>query len=292
MTEAWLEDEQGNRTAVTGTLMIGRSSRSTLQLDSDQVSRQHALVHSQNGAEHWLVDLGSTNGTICRRRRVQQPMQLNDGDVIQIGAHRLVYRVQRRPANVTRSLSTRPITRKRLTRSPHWLLLADIARSSSLIQTLSLEQFAVMVGRWFMQSRQVIEKNRGAINQYLGDGFFAQWSVEPGDAEAVRGAVAELEALRSGDAPPFRIVVHRAEIAVDTSSELGGNTVFGPDVHFLFRLEKVAGAQGWPLALSESAAAAFSKVQPCSLLGLAEVAGFPGKHPFYKFEPSPQGAAR
>lgn len=283
MIEAWLEDETGKKTAVNGTLTIGRSSRSTLQLDSDQVSRQHALIHSQNGAEHWLVDLGSTNGTICRRRRVQQPLPLNDGDVIEIGAHRLVYRAQEHRVNVTRSLSTRPVTRKKLTRSPHWLLLADIARSSSLSQSLTLEQFAIMIGRWFMQTRQVVERNRGSVNQYLGDGFFAQWTVEPGDAEAVRQAVRELEVLRSPETPPFRLVLHRAEIAVDSSSALGSSNLLGPEVHFLFRMEKVAGSKGWPLTLSAQAAAEFSKHEPCVELGSADVPGFPGKHAFFAF---------
>jgi pSer/pThr/pTyr-binding forkhead associated (FHA) protein len=283
MIEAWLEDNRGKKTPISGTFTIGRSSRSSLQLDSDQVSRQHALIHSQNEAEHWLVDLGSTNGTICRQRRVQHPIALTDGDIIQIGSSQLTYRSREKNARVTRSLSTRPITRRPLTRAPHWLLLADIERSSALVQKLSLDQFAMTVGQWFKETRAVVEKNSGLVSQYLGDGFFAQWLVAAGSDKAVRNAIRQLEELRSDKFPPFRIVLHHAEIAVDSSGLLGGSNLLGPDVHFLFRMEKVAGANRWPLTLSKTAAAALAKIEPSLPLGSADVPGFPGKHEFFAF---------
>jgi pSer/pThr/pTyr-binding forkhead associated (FHA) protein len=43
------------------------------------------LIHLQNIGEFWLIDFGSGNGTFLNKRRIHQPVRLNDGDQITIG---------------------------------------------------------------------------------------------------------------------------------------------------------------------------------------------------------------
>lgn len=62
---------------------IGRGVRCTLVLDSDSVSRRHAIVE-WTGDHHRIRDLGSTNGTYINEARVPS-RELVDGDRIQIG---------------------------------------------------------------------------------------------------------------------------------------------------------------------------------------------------------------
>ncbi len=63
-------------------------------LDNPQVSRFHAQIdRTPNGVI--LRDMGSTNGTFVNGQRVVSPVILNVGDVIQIGAFKLVYNVTR-----------------------------------------------------------------------------------------------------------------------------------------------------------------------------------------------------
>ncbi|WP_322496187.1 FHA domain-containing protein [Chloroflexus sp.] len=61
-------------------------------LDNPQVSRFHAQLDRTPGGVV-LRDMGSTNGTFVNGQRVTAPVALKAGDVIQIGAFKLVYNV-------------------------------------------------------------------------------------------------------------------------------------------------------------------------------------------------------
>ncbi|WP_299756644.1 FHA domain-containing protein [uncultured Chloroflexus sp.] len=61
-------------------------------LDNPQVSRFHAQLDRTPGGVV-LRDMGSTNGTFVNGQRVMTPVSLKAGDVIQIGAFKLVYNV-------------------------------------------------------------------------------------------------------------------------------------------------------------------------------------------------------
>jgi ABC-type multidrug transport system ATPase subunit len=69
-------------------ITIGREG-SDIVLENPQVSRNHAAIERANG-KHMLRDVGSTNGTFVNGQRITQHA-LTAGDVIQIGAFKLVY---------------------------------------------------------------------------------------------------------------------------------------------------------------------------------------------------------
>ncbi|HEU5099807.1 MAG TPA: FHA domain-containing protein, partial [Roseiflexaceae bacterium] len=69
-------------------ITIGREG-SDIVLDNPQVSRNHATI-DQAGDKHVLRDAGSANGTFVNGQRITQHT-LAQGDVIQIGAFKLVY---------------------------------------------------------------------------------------------------------------------------------------------------------------------------------------------------------
>src|SRR5437588_10653315 len=89
---AWLESTDGKRLLIQGNLSIGRSPKNSLILDSPKISRRHAIINLQNVGEFWLIDLGSSNGTFLRKRRVHQPLQLSDRDQIIIGDYVFTFR--------------------------------------------------------------------------------------------------------------------------------------------------------------------------------------------------------
>lgn len=68
---------------------LGRGIRCSWMLDSDSVSRRHAVVEFIGGG-HRIRDLGSTNGTYINEERVQV-RELRDGDRVQIGKVVLKY---------------------------------------------------------------------------------------------------------------------------------------------------------------------------------------------------------
>ena len=69
-------------------ITIGRAGNDIV-LENPQVSRQHAVIQQVNG-QHVLRDLGSTNGTFVGSQRITEHT-LRPGNVIQIGAFKLVY---------------------------------------------------------------------------------------------------------------------------------------------------------------------------------------------------------
>ncbi len=69
-------------------ITIGREG-SDIVLENPQVSRNHAAI-DRAGGKHVLRDAGSTNGTFVNGQRISQHT-LVPGDVIQIGAFKLVY---------------------------------------------------------------------------------------------------------------------------------------------------------------------------------------------------------
>jgi type II secretory pathway predicted ATPase ExeA len=73
-----------------GRTIIGRTSDNDLQIASKFISRHHAQV-STGRDSCVLEDLNSTNGVFISDMRVKQH-RLVDGDVIQLGEHKLVYR--------------------------------------------------------------------------------------------------------------------------------------------------------------------------------------------------------
>ncbi|HTP38623.1 MAG TPA: AAA family ATPase [Steroidobacteraceae bacterium] len=85
----------------TGRLLIGRTAGNDLQIDSRFVSRHHCqILTTPDGSV--IEDLNSTNGIFFKSKRVRFH-HLNDGDVITIGQHEILYvdeRAARRSADL------------------------------------------------------------------------------------------------------------------------------------------------------------------------------------------------
>lgn len=75
----------GTRIALDGRpITIGRADDSTLVLDDDYASTRHARI-SLRGADWYVEDLGSTNGTYLDRAKVTAPLRVPLGVPIRIG---------------------------------------------------------------------------------------------------------------------------------------------------------------------------------------------------------------
>jgi Cdc6-like AAA superfamily ATPase len=78
-----------------GRLVIGRTPDNDLQIDSKFISRHHCQIVTQ--ADSCLIeDLNSTNGIYVQSKRVRR-YNLNDGDVVQVGQHEIMYIDERTP---------------------------------------------------------------------------------------------------------------------------------------------------------------------------------------------------
>ena len=85
-----------------GRIIVGRTADNDLQIDSRFVSRHHCqITTSANSCV--IEDLNSTNGIYVKSRRVRRHY-LNDGDVVLVGKHELIY-VDERLARTRGSLN-------------------------------------------------------------------------------------------------------------------------------------------------------------------------------------------
>ena len=75
-----------------GDHVLGRDPDTELFLDSQSVSRRHAVIRVTESSAT-LEDLGSKNGTFVGSRRIEAPTRLADGDAIKVGAITLTFKV-------------------------------------------------------------------------------------------------------------------------------------------------------------------------------------------------------
>lgn len=70
-------------------LLIGRSEHNDLRINSNFISRHHAMF-VRSGSATLLMDLNSSNGTMVNSRRVSNHVMRHD-DIVSIGHHRLKF---------------------------------------------------------------------------------------------------------------------------------------------------------------------------------------------------------
>ena len=70
-------------------VVLGRSRDAGVRISDVNISRKHAEVRQESTA-YWVVDLGSTNGTLVNGKRIDRH-RLRDGDRITLGSTEIVF---------------------------------------------------------------------------------------------------------------------------------------------------------------------------------------------------------
>lgn len=287
---AWLESSAGGRVPIAGTCSIGRLSSNSIVVPDERVSRRHALINVQGKGEFWLVDLGSGNGTYLNGRRVVQPTRLREGDRIEIADLQLHFRQSGAalPSHEPAETTGEEKTLQQIKSAECWLLVADIEDSTQLMRKHADGAVPLVTGKWLDACRQVIERCDGSVNKFLGDGFFAYWRQSPGAAQNVAGALQELFRMQAEANPVFRLALHVGQVFAGGAGSFGEENLQGREVHFVFRMEKLAGNIGESCLLSEAAKQALGERFQFSAAGNHPLAGFDGEFPFYAIQREPQ----
>ncbi|MHB8419014.1 MAG: FHA domain-containing protein [Myxococcales bacterium] len=80
---------------------LGRTQENDVVVPDDGASRKHARIGQSDGG--WQIeDLGSSNGTRVNGEPLKRPLQLRDGDLVQIGAVTFKFSEQQQAPNATR----------------------------------------------------------------------------------------------------------------------------------------------------------------------------------------------
>lgn len=234
---------------------IGRGVQNNLVIEDPSVSRRHAMINRDGAGVLWLVDLWSSNGVLHNGLRIKQPAQLCQGDQIEVCGHQFDFIQGARPEAAPEVPDEAAFATLSAVRTvPTWLLVADVANSTQLNNTLPPEQVAAAIGDWFRSCQALLRKHAAEVNKHLGDGFLAFWPSPTVAPAQVLAAIRELKSFQQTSAVGFRFVVHHGRVMVDSAVSRGEDSLLGSEVNFIFRMEKLAGTLGASCMVSAVAA--------------------------------------
>jgi len=142
----------GHRWVIHQTLMLGRDPSCDVVIPERQVSRYHArLMVSRNGVI--LEDLGSKNGTYYNGRKLEDPVVLQDSDMVQVA---LVQSFVYLSSDATMPMESGEVTADQTSR----LRLESRSRrvwigQQELVPPLSVPQFRLLQALYEQQQRVV-----------------------------------------------------------------------------------------------------------------------------------------
>lgn len=279
LPQAWLEMTDGRMLWLDqNSCILGRGTNSTHVLDFPGVSRNHAMLQPAPQGGFYLTDLRSTNGTYRNGIRLEQAALLRDGDELELGNVALVYRCQQSSTLTDDDGATSVLIHS----GKCWLLLLDIVGFTAHTHRVGQECAAEDFRKWLELMRPILLRFNGTINAYLGDAVFAYWRQDKHSHAQVASALRELLAAQSTSPQPFRILIHQGDTRI--SGGLQGETLSGPDVIFLFRIEKSTKPLGATCVLSDAAANSLELTSVARDLGSHPVKDYQGLHNFYSLD--------
>jgi adenylate cyclase len=281
---AWLDVGDRQLPLVGKTFSLGRAKDNNVVFTSSKVSRRHALVHAQGGAEFSLVDLGSSNGTHINGRRVIQPVALQHGDVIQIGEQSLVFRLETpRTPEEQLYVTEAQMTVRDVNELTCWFLLMDIENFVQLSSDVPAQELARMVGAWLAECQRVVESHGGTLSKFLGDGMLVYWNERFCEPAKVVEALNVLESMQTRRQPPFRWALHFGKAVFGAAAANGELSALGQDLNFLFRIERLAATQGFPSLISQEARNELAHLRETPPLGAFPLKGFEGEYALFSW---------
>jgi len=280
---AWLEDANGHRVPIRGSCSLGRTASNQVAMPDERVSRRHAIIQAQGQNEFWLVDFGSRNGTYLNGQRIIQPTRLQHGDVLRIGPFPFVFHRAGSPTPAAQATALADQTVADIRPAKCWLLVADMIDSTRLVRELPPDELPLITGQWVAECKQTIEASGGRINQFTGDGFFAYWHDRERVEIAIEKALQALRRLQDQACPAFRLVMHLGQVVIGGVSVGEEERISGSEVHFVFRMEKLAGTLGELRLLSEPVWERLAALVEAREVGRYSLPGFDRQSPFYAF---------
>jgi len=282
-------DQQPDLTVEIGdALTIGRSQSNQLFLEDQKVSRRHAEIRLTAPGRYRLTDLGSANGTWINGRRLTAPCDLQNGDLIQIGASRLRFETS---VTAVKEVTCTAGTATQLLNKYAIILVADIRNYTRMSEALPHDKFSRFVKDWFKECGRLIEAQGGAIDKFIGDAVMCYWLVSDQEnpagevksaltvARQLVGAAATYSGHLSGIFPGHAFAIG---VGLSMGNAILGNvgtganqsiTLVGDSVNIAFRLEALTKEKNAAVIVTTNIAgcapAGFAFVD----LGQAEVKG-------------------
>ena len=244
-------------------LTVGRDKSSDIMLADLMVSRNHAMIRRIGAGDYYLIDGGSSNGSYVNQQRVTMPKLLKHGDKITIGGVDFLFEqeisappdeegIEMQDTIVHDTPEIRTIT----------IIVADIRGFTSLSEQIPIRSLTRMMNTWFNQVSDVIIRNDGIVDKFIGDCVFARWEAGENEINTVINALKAAEGINAvteklnNEFPELSERLHiGVGINTGAASVTSGadNSAMGDAVNLAFRLESATKMLGKDIVLSESA---------------------------------------
>jgi len=244
-------------------ITIGRDRNSDVVLNDLSVSRNHAMVRLIGRDDFYLIDSGSANGSLLNAKRVSMPVLLKNADLIQVGDTEFVFNQERSKQGGVDTLSMQETLVSDKPDIKHiTIMVADIRGFTMLSEQLNIQTLTKVMNSWFNQVGDVIYKNGGIVDKFIGDCVFARWETGDTDAEVIRkviGAAKEINEVTGALNENFPEIKEKVMIGVGintgaASVDIGAdNTALGDAVNLAFRLESATKIIDKDIVMSEAA---------------------------------------
>ncbi len=267
---------------------IGRARNNDLVLQNNAVSRFHSMFSASNSGLV-LSDLTSLNGTFYNGRKISTPVNLSTGDEVKVGNIKIS--IDMHLGGVDEDSGAHMQTQSTAMKAVLvTVLVTDIAKFTTMSQQLPPKEMAEMLDSWFGEVTNVIQREGGEIDKYIGDCVMALWRSTPetlsqNAAASIRvsNEILALTDKMSAESWQFKDkFAWKCRVALNTGEALSGNiggkgsrdfTVLGDTVNVAFRLEGVGAVKGWPLTISASTAEPVMSEFPFESMGPVIVEG-------------------
>ena len=255
--------ELSQRVPCKTVMTLGRDKNSDIVLTDLRVSRNHAMVRRIGHGDYYLVDGGSANGSFINKHRVTMPTLLKNGDCISIGNSDFRFEQEAETHLGVDTLSMQetivhdsPVI-KQIT-----ILVADIRGFTSLSEQLPIKTLTRLMNRWFTDVSDIILKNYGMVDKFIGDCVFARWETDTDKAMTVRQALRAacmINSITRQLNKTFKELPEQIRIGVGINTGAASvgigqdNSALGDAVNIAFRLESATKMLGKDIVMSESA---------------------------------------
>jgi len=240
---------------------IGRDLHNDIPVDDLTVSRNHAFVRMIGHDDYYLVDSGSANGSYLNGHRISMPTLLKNGDQFKIGKLEITFEQQQKSLS---SNDTHSMLETIVSHTPDiseiTILVADIRGFTTLSERINIRTLTKMMNSWFSQVSEVILKNNGVVDKFIGDCVFARWQAIAEDKATiykVLNAAVEINKITEKITHDFPDVKEKIRIGVGINTGAASissgqeNSAMGDAVNLAFRLESATKVIGKDLVMSE-----------------------------------------
>lgn len=249
---------------------VGRGDDNQFVVKDRCISRNHAMIQYTDAGDHYLIDLGSSNGTFVNGRRVNIPVTIHDGDTITFGQTEFAFNAPKMTESIT--LDTEGSIDGTVTSILHLrklmsVMVVDMRNYTILTRQTNENLLSEVMSTWFRNAGAII-RNRGSwVDKYIGDALMALWfhNSETVTKQEIMNILLALDDLNqmtkelSDQYPlPFELKIGAG---VNTGHAMIGNagsgdqpdyTALGDTVNAAFRLEAITKELNAEIALGTS----------------------------------------